>query len=219
MSKSAFSFGAAAFKDDALNPAASTPPPQQAPAARPAQPGAPNVAVQPQNPAEPAAPQTGVDFGGSNDPAMNAWLNQQGAALMYPRHPKSGHYLTGPFKNQTPGQAREKLITDYRAGRRGGVNAGAGPGGGLKTGTMTGQNPFTPDDVWKNMTKPGQIARPASTMAPRGADALSPASAAAPAMTATNPAAAVMATAAKAAVQPVKPSSPAVTDKELIAQR
>src|SRR5215207_9772442 len=73
---------------------------QPPPAARPAQPGATNVAVQPQNPAEPPAPATGVDFGGSNDPQMNAWLNSQAGHLDYPRHPKGGHFLTGPFKGK-----------------------------------------------------------------------------------------------------------------------
>jgi hypothetical protein len=182
----------------------------------------PAMQVRPQNPAEPPMPATGVDFGGTNDPQMNEWLNQQAGMLDFPRHPKTGHFLAGPFKRKTPGQVREQLIQDYRAGRRSpvaGHGSGAGEGGGLRTGTMTGKSSFTPDDVWRNMTKPGQIARPASTL-PGSSNALSPASVAASPAGAMGPAAGIMTAAARTAVAaPKRALNPAEPEKELIARR
>lgn len=201
------SFAASAFPGNE-SPAPSTPPPAQVPAARPQAPGTPTApaTVQPQNPA--VMPQMGIDFGGTNDAAMDDWLNMQAGMLDYPRHPKSGHFLTGPYKNKTPGQVREILIQNYRAGVRNpvsGPGSGAGEGGGLRTGTMTGKNPFTPDDVWRKMTQPGQIARPASSLSPKPAPALSPAVAPDPG---TAPAPATTA-AVKPPTAPVRPTNPA----------
>ena len=138
------------------------------------------------NPNPAAQPDPKPDmFGGTNDPAMNEWLNTQQGLLDYPRHPRLDYFLTGPFKGKTPGQVREKLIGDYRSGSRQGYGQ---PAGGLQSPTMTGKNSLTPDAEWQEKFKPRGIATPQAspaspvqsagmTMAKAGAVAPKPAAA------------------------------------------
>ena len=69
-------------------------------------------------PAPTLSPARGVDYGGTNNDALNEHLNTNLNLHGGPVHPALGTYLGGKYRGKTPGQAREIETQNFHGGAR-----------------------------------------------------------------------------------------------------